>query len=228
MSQNKKARNRFMSVITHSIILTIITVFVMSRFPVAQDIPKQVKMETKVNYITYDTSIESLEIEQRSVPRHIVVSRSIESRIPIINYDDLTIRSNLTVNQAESMLKGGLKGLGKDFVESEHKWNVNALFMISLARQESGNGSYRLMDRNNIFSFGAFDGNVDNATKFDSLEECISLVTHYIAREYLSVDGKHYNGLGLNDVAESYASDSEWNEKIKELIDYELDKMKGE
>lgn len=213
----KKRRNRLMTVIIESIALTILVVIVMNFYPVPAKV-EQIQQPKVKMIMAYDSSVNKKD--------RIVVSRASIERLPIIDYSDITKPSRATASQIDSMLKGGLKGLGKYIIQAERDYNINALFLMALSRLESGNGTYRFMDRNNIFSFGAYDYDTDNAMKFDSLEACIDHVAHFLSREYLSDGGLYYNGLSLDSVGISYASDEEWAKLLREIIDVEIDKMK--
>jgi beta-N-acetylglucosaminidase len=132
--------------------------------------------------------------------------------------NDITIKSGMLEYQARSMLRGVLKEYSQDFINAEDKYNINAAFLISLARLESGNGTYSLMDRNNIFSFAAYDDDIYQAVEFESIPECIDYVAKYLSDEYLSEDGKYYNGVSIYDMNIYYSSDAEWADKIITII----------
>lgn len=60
-------------------------------------------------------------------------------------------KSNLTVEQYNNILKGtGLEGTGQSFYTMEHTYNVNGLFALSVAFQESGYGRHKA-NTNNYF-----------------------------------------------------------------------------
>lgn len=135
----------------------------------------------------------------------------------VIDWDDLTYKSNITVGQLELMLPDGYEYLAKNFKYAEDKYEINAIFLIALSRLESGNMTYRLMDKNNIFSFKAYDDNIDVADEFDSIEQCIDFVAMYLKNEYLTESGMYYNGLSVEAVNDRYASDEEWASKLRDF-----------
>lgn len=135
----------------------------------------------------------------------------------VIDWGNLTYKSNLTVGQLEMMLPDNLKQYAINFKQAEDNYDVNALFLIALARLESGNGTYKLMEYNNIFSYGAFDDDIYKAIKFDSIEECITVVSGYLKDEYLTENGKWFNGLSIEAVNIMYASDQDWASKLRDF-----------
>lgn len=136
----------------------------------------------------------------------------------VVNWDDLREVSNISIDKANELLYGELKGYGKYFVKAEEDYGINAVFLMALARLESGNGTYALMKYNNIFSFGAFDDNIYQAVRFDSIEQCIDHVAEYIKNEYLTEGGKYFNGYSIKDINKRYASDDEWYLKIMRMF----------
>jgi len=137
------------------------------------------------------------------------------------NPHNLRELSNMTPSMAEDLLRGKLKGLGVYFIEAEEKYQVNATFMIACSRLESANGSYRFMTRNNLFSLGCYDGNVDNGFSFKTKEDCINYFAELIDEEYLVIDGKYHNGISIWSVNKMYASDRTWSDQIIDIIGIE-------
>lgn len=136
---------------------------------------------------------------------------------------DLRTPSNLTVEQAEKILKNtNLEGLGSAYVTAEQKYGVNALYLIAHSALESGWGTSKLAkEKNNLFGIGAYDSDPYNsAFTFKSKEECILFIAQYISKEYLNENGKHYNGPHLEGIGIKYASDKEWAQKVSDVIIY--------
>jgi beta-N-acetylglucosaminidase len=133
---------------------------------------------------------------------------------------DLRTGSDLTVQQLNEMLLGtNLAGMGMYFHEAENNWNVNALFLIALAGEESGYGSSHLSkEKNNIFGFHAFDDNPEAATSYSSVSECINDVAAYLSVEYLSSRGQYYMGDTVGDVNHYYCTNKEWANEIVTIM----------
>lgn len=61
------------------------------------------------------------------------------------------IKSNLSIEQYNIILKGtGLEGCGESYYNMEQTYNINGLFALSVACQESGFGRY-LSNKNNFY-----------------------------------------------------------------------------
>lgn len=127
--------------------------------------------------------------------------------------NDVTKTSGMTELMAENMLRLGLKGLGKDFIEVEREYGINARFMISVARMESRNGQYKYMDRNNILSLGAYTNNPDNAFAFDTVRGSIEYFARLINKDY--IDKKGFKS--VEDIGSMYAFDPEWANNINRI-----------
>lgn len=167
--------------------------------------------------VSEDNSEEDVGMLLYYFPMHSLNSQYYEFKREVIDWDDLTYKSNITVGQLELMLPDGYEYLAKNFKYAEDKYEINAIFLIALSRLESGNMTYRLMDKNNIFSFKAYDDNIDVADEFDSIEQCIDFVAMYLKNEYLTESGMYYNGLSVEAVNDRYASDEEWASKLRDF-----------
>lgn len=135
-------------------------------------------------------------------------------------YQDVTNRSKL-------------KGLGQALKAAEEKYRINALFVLSIAFNESDYGmSKYALERNNLFGLNAVDSNEDLAHTFASPAESIAgLAEKTINAKYLALDRTFYaNGavfgnksVGMNVV---YASDPYWGQKNAGYM-YRADKYLG-
>lgn len=81
----------------------------------------------------------------------------------LFNPLDVTQISGLSVEQFESLLPEGLKGIGDKLYEAEHpsndKYTVNGLFLLAKTRIESADGTSRLsVEKNNLAGLGASEG----------------------------------------------------------------------
>lgn len=129
--------------------------------------------------------------------------------------------------------KSKLKGLGAPLKAAEAKYRINALFILSIAFNESDYGmSKYAQERNNLFGLNAVDSNEDLAHTFASPEESIAgLAEKTIIGKYTALDRTFYaNGavfgnksVGMNVV---YASDPYWGQKNAGYM-YRADKYLG-
>ncbi|RAZ80745.1 S-layer homology domain-containing protein [Planococcus halotolerans] len=113
-----------------------------------------------------------------------------------------------------------LAGSGAYFKQIEETYKVNALYLLAHAIHESGWGTSKIaQDKNNLFGYGAVDGNAyDAAYSYATFKESIQDAAVRINKNYHQVGGAYYNGsilgnkaLGMN---VRYASDPLWGEKI--------------
>ncbi|MCI5840063.1 MAG: glucosaminidase domain-containing protein [Peptoniphilaceae bacterium] len=133
----------------------------------------------------------------------------------------ITYKTGLSKDELEQGLKDTqLKGLGEDFKKAEEKYGINAIFLMAMAKHESGNGtSFLANEKNNLFGFNAIDQDPMGASKnFKSKAESIDYVANFLRKNYLNEDGRFYNGTSAEDINISYASDPKWAEKVESLM----------
>lgn len=122
---------------------------------------------------------------------------------------DVRTKSNVTAEQLNRKFKNKLSGTGKYFVEMERKYNVNAVFLASIAIHESGNGSSRPARRkNNFFGLTGKRG----LLSFKTPEESIECVARNISKS-----GGNYYGKGrytISSIGKRYASSRKWSSRI--------------
>lgn len=130
----------------------------------------------------------------------------------------LTNKTGFSGEELDRALAGtDLYGLGEDFAQAEDKYSVNAIFLMSMAKLESGNGtSYLAKEKNNLFGFNAIDSDPINGAKtFRSQGESIAYVAQFLSENYLNEDGRFYNGISTDGVGKDYASDPDWASKVQ-------------
>ncbi len=113
-----------------------------------------------------------------------------------------------------------LRGLGKTFKKAEQKSGVNAYALTAIALHESGFGKSKIAKQKyNLFGFQAYDNSAYQSAKaFDSYEQGIFHVADYLKKNYLSVDGKYYNGTTLSAIGKNYATDPKWAQKVEAIM----------
>ncbi len=143
----------------------------------------------------------------------------------LVTFSNVREKSKVSAEYIDSKLKGTqLEGLGSAFKKAEEENGINALFLLGLAIHESGFGSSRIAkDKNNLFGFQAYDSSpYSSAKSFSSFEESIDTVAKYLSENYLSPDGKYFNGYSISAIGKKYATDSNWangiENRIKKLI----------
>jgi len=128
---------------------------------------------------------------------------------------DITSVSGLGPDELEYIVSGsGLSGLGQTFYEMENTYGVNAVFAISVAQLESGNGE-SVMARydNNLFGLMGMS--------FSSREKCIVYFGDLIRNYYF--DNGMTTTYSINPV---YCPDNyEWASYIESLMSHNYYKV---
>lgn len=122
---------------------------------------------------------------------------------------DLTEPSGYSAEELSKGLLYELCALSEEFIAAEEKYGVNAIFLCSVAALESGWGKYCFRP-NNIFGW--------SGKSFESKAECIDFVASKLMENYLSEDGKYYNGKTVSGVNVFYNGNSFWEDKITEIM----------
>lgn len=132
--------------------------------------------------------------------------------------EDVRFSSGDSMAAIDSALKGTpMEGLGPAFKAAENTYGVNAYFLTALAAHESDYGKSNIAtDKNNLFGFMAYDGSPYASAKgYASVEESIFNTAEYLSKQYLSTEGKHFKGYSIDAIGESYATDPQWAQKVK-------------
>lgn len=115
-----------------------------------------------------------------------------------------------------------LKGTGKDFLEAEKKYGVNALFMVSVAGAESGYGSAPA--RGTKYNFSGRKKAKGGFMEFKNFPDSIDSFGAYIKRRYTStgkttVQKVQQGGYNPN-ASWSVKIVKEWNKNISKIKNY--------
>ncbi len=113
------------------------------------------------------------------------------------------------------------------FYNMDKKYNVNGIFIASIAIHESAWGTSQIAnDKNNLFGYGSYDETpYESSYDFTSFADGIETVTKSLVKYYLNpagtkiYDGEtasawYYNGPTLEGVNQRYASDPDWHTKV--------------
>lgn len=131
---------------------------------------------------------------------------------------DLTQLSGFTAEELESLVADtGLAGLGAYYAEKEKTHEINALFLIAVAKLESGFGKSNLAKNSN--NLGGLKNGNGGYMKFDSKEDCIEYQATLLRDNYLSEDGKYYAGKTTKGVSKYYCEgSSSWYKQVEGLM----------
>lgn len=167
------------------------------------------KVEEEQDQLIKELGIKVYKLEERAkLP---TVSRGASS-----NTRDLTRPSGVTEERIEEVLKDTkLAGLGKYYIQAERDYGVSAKFLVSLSIEESGWGKSNIANsKNNLFGFQAYTNNTSKALAFNTKGDCILHVGKYIAENYLTEGGKHFNGVTVESIHIKYADNPKWASNI--------------
>lgn len=158
--------------------------------------------------------------------------KDIQESVKVKNYSltvdtDLRIPSNANSEDINKMLEGTkLYGLGDALVEAEKTYGVNALYMMGLAALESGYGTSRFaIERNNLYGWNAVDSNPDKAKFFDSKEQATLFVASRLKQNYLSENGRYFEGYSARAVDVHYCTDKAHADKIINIVNSLVEKL---
>ena len=147
---------------------------------------------------------------------------------------ELNKPSGLTLNDYKKIFTGISADTNKIFQNNysvfynmEKKYNVNGIFLASMAIHESGWGTSQIAsDKKNLFGYGSYDETpYESSYDFSDYSEGIETVAKSLAKYYLNPSGTkisggetaaawYYNGPTLEGVNTRYASDKEWHKKV--------------
>ena len=133
---------------------------------------------------------------------------------------DITRTSGLSEDQFNLILSGSnLDGMGYIFVNIEKEYEINGLFILSIAKQESGLGSSNMaLTKNNLTGYMAYDANTGAARKFVDFEDCLMTTARLIKRDYLTEEGKYYHGKSIFSINIKYCSQIDWSIKLIDIM----------
>lgn len=170
-----------------------------------------------------------------------IVDRNRVQRILLkVNIDmELNKVSGLTLNDYKKIFTGLSNDTNKIFENNyqvfynmEKKYNINGIFLASIAIHESNWGKSQIaQDKNNLFGYGSYDSTpYESSFEFENFEEGIETVAKSLVKYYLNpagtkiYDGEkaeatYFNGPTLAGVNTRYASDKEWHKKVYKYME---------
>ena len=142
--------------------------------------------------------------------------------------------SGLTLNDYKKIFTGLPNDTNKIFQDNyqvfynmEKKYNINGLFLASMAIHESGWGTSQIAnDKKNLFGYGSYDNTpYESSFEFTDYSEGIETVAKSLVKYYLNPSGTkiydgetaagwYYNGPTLSGVNTRYATDQDWHKKV--------------
>ncbi len=189
----------------------------------------------KVSYDNIEGYIKTSNLTSAYTTPSIVEKNRIQRILLKVNIDmELNRTSGLTLNDYKKIFTNLSDDKNKifqnnytAFYNAEKKYNINGIFLASMAIHESGWGTSQIAkDKNNLFGYGSFDSSpYDSSYEFVDYAEGIETVAKSLVKYYLNPVGtkiynnetasaSFYNGPTLKGVNTRYASDKEWHLKV--------------
>ena len=152
--------------------------------------------------------------------------------------------SGLTLEQFKKVLSDSkdtnniFENNAQYFYYIEKQYNINGIFVASVAIHESAWGTSKIaIEKNNLFGYGAYDSNPYNgAYSFSDYSESIDLIARVFTKYYLNAKGTsiyggekavgtYYNGATLKGVNTKYATDENWANGVYSHMKYLYNKL---
>lgn len=200
----------------------------------------------KVKYETY-TGWTKKDCLTKATPNSPAVTKTeTTTQIEKFNKDmELNKKSGLSLEQFKKALTNNSqdkKNVFNDnyeyFYYAEQQYNINGLFLASVAIHESNWGTSNMaQNKKNLFGYGAYDRNPsDNAYVFNTYSEGIDLLARVFTKYYLNpkgtaiynnerASGSHYNGATVSGVNKHYATDKNWANAVCKWMEYLYNKI---
>ena len=103
---------------------------------------------------------------------------------------------------------------------TSNAYGLNPIYILAHAIWESGWGRSAITrTKNNLFGWGAVDSDPSGgAWTFRDYEDCCDVVMGFVKRSYLTPGGRYFEGLSLKGMNVHYASDRNWANGIRTLM----------
>lgn len=189
----------------------------------------------KVSFDSIEGYVKTSNLTSSYTTPNITEKNRIQRILIKVNIDmELNKTTGLTLNDYKKIFTGIPNDTNKifqnnytAFYNAEKKYNINGIFLASIAIHESGWGSSQIAnDKNNLFGYGSYDATpYESSFEFASYSEGIETVAKSLVKYYLNPSGTkiydnetaaawYYNGPTLKGVNTRYASDENWHSKV--------------
>ena len=189
----------------------------------------------KVSFDNIEGFIKTSNLTSSYTTPNIIEKNRIQRILIKVNIDmELNRTSGLTLNDYKKIFTGIPNDTNKifennytAFYNAEKKYNINGIFLASIAIHESGWGTSQIAsEKKNLFGYGSYDATpYESSFEFNDYSEGIETVAKSLVKYYLNPSGTkiydnetaaawYYNGPTLKGVNTRYASDEEWHLKV--------------
>lgn len=189
----------------------------------------------KVSFDSIEGYVKTSNLTSSYTTPNIIEKNRIQRILIKVNIDmELNKTSGLTLNDYKKIftnISNDTNRIFQDnyaaFYNAEKKYNINGIFLVSIAIHESGWGTSQIAnDKKNLFGYGSYDATpYESSFEFADYSEGIETVAKSLVKYYLNPSGTkiydgetaaawYYNGPTLKGVNTRYASDKEWHLKV--------------
>ena len=189
----------------------------------------------KVSFDNIEGYVKTSNLTSSYTTPNIIEKNRVQRILIKVNIDmELNRTSGLTLNDYKKIftnLPNDKNKIFQDnytaFYNAEKKYNINGIFLASIAIHESGWGTSQIAkDKKNLFGYGSYDATpYESSFEFEDYSEGIETVAKSLVKYYINPSGTkiydgelaaawYYNGPTLKGVNTRYASDTDWNEKV--------------
>lgn len=189
----------------------------------------------KVSFDNIEGYIQSSKLTSAFLTPDIVEKSRIQRILLEVNIDmELNKSTTLTKNDYKKIFTGLSQDINnifennyEVFYDMDKKYNINGIFLASIAIHESGWGTSTIAnDKKNLFGYGAYDRNpYEYSYQFTDYSNGIETVARALVKYYLNptgteiyddelAEGTYYNEPTVKGVNVRYASDEEWHTKV--------------
>lgn len=201
----------------------------------------------KVSFDSLEGYVPTSKLTSAYSTPNIVEKNRIQRILLKVNIDMvLNKASGLTLNDYKKIFTGLPNDTNKVFENNyqvfyniEKKYNINGIFLASMAIHESGWGTSQISEeKHNLFGYGSYDSTpYESSFEFEDYSEGIETVAKSLVKYYLNpvgtkiYDGEtasatYFNGPTLSGVNERYASDKEWHTKVYSYMETLYNRLK--
>ncbi len=201
----------------------------------------------KVSFDNIEGYIPTKNLTSAYVTPNIVEKNRIQRILIKVNINmELNKSTGLTLKDYQKIFKGIPNDKNKIFESNaevfynvDKKYNVNGLFIASIAIHESAWGTSQIaQEKHNLFGYGSYDQTpYESSYDFTTYEEGIETVSKSLVKYYLNPSGTkiyggetasawYYNGPTLEGVNQRYASDPDWHKKVFSYMEMLYNRLK--
>lgn len=201
----------------------------------------------KVSFDNIEGYIPTKNLTSAYVTPNIVEKNRIQRILIKVNINmELNKSTGLTLKDYQKIFKGISNDANKIFESNaevfynvDKKYNVNGIFIASIAIHESAWGTSQIaQEKHNLFGYGSYDQTpYESSYDFATYEEGIETVSKSLVKYYLNPSGTkiyggekasawYYNGPTLEGVNQRYASDPDWHKKVFSYMEMLYNRLK--